>query len=335
MTTMTISSPQASQGPKNRAGANVAVNVAINVAINVATQAATRADKKAETKPDTRAHTRAATRAGMLANKPAVPRAFGRVLPAILLLAASSSVQAADQANANANANAAIVARSIATPWRHSVPVVVVVGSDAPSGVAGALLPSPVILQVRDQTRLPLWLANAQECVIDGLASANLSSERVAIRLRSLRCFDALGKESHYRDVSGYGVDKDGRVGIKSAVAWSVAAKELLLTGAGAQERQSGLSRLVGTALGRATFGLSDSFSDNSPAAGPSPDAIRELRSMDTLLPTLTLEPGREFDVVFMGGTGFGSEGSRVSPLLAPPPGATGLPNPTSAVPGK
>jgi hypothetical protein len=216
------------------------------------------------------------------------------------------------QAQPNPAQAAQSAARQAFLPWRNSVAATVLIGADVPSGIAGLLVPADVVLRLKELNRLPALLASARnplgatnalpagttECVLDAQANANLSSERATVRLRSVRCFDAQGAEVLARDLAGYAVDKDGRVGLKSPVAWSPAAKELLLTGAGAQERSSGLGRLVGSALGRATLGLSDTFTETPAIVGASPDTLRELRSMDTLLPTLTLEPGRELELV-------------------------------------
>src|SRR5262249_44753462 len=97
---------------------------------------------------------------------------------------------------------------------------------------------------------------------------------------------------------------KDSRNGLKSPLAWGPTAKDLLLMGAGAQARSSsGLGRFMSSALGRASFGLTDSLTsgDDDANKGPSPDAVHEVRSMDTLLPTLGVEPGREFAIVLQG----------------------------------
>lgn len=184
-------------------------------------------------------------------------------------------------------------------PWRQAIPVVTVVGADVPSGANAQVVPAHLILRVAELARLPQWVPGAAECVFDAEAWANLSSERVLVRARTLRCFDALNKEILSRPVNGFAVDKDSRAGIKSPPAWGLTAKDLLLLGAGAQAKSSGVSRFMSSALGRASFGLTDSLtSDDDTVKGPSPEAVREVRSMDTLMPTLGMEPGREFLVV-------------------------------------
>ena len=96
--------------------------------------------------------------------------------------------------------------------------------------------------------------------------------------------------------MAGFAVDKDARAGIKSSIVWGGVAKELLLLGVGA--KSSGASRFFSSALGRASFGLTDSLTAGDEGKGPGADVQRELRSLDTLLPNLALEPGREFDIL-------------------------------------
>lgn len=215
---------------------------------------------------------------------------------ACCLCAAVGIAHAADPPVAAASAPA----RPVPPPWRQAIPVVTLIGADVQTGATALAVPAHLVLRVAELGRLPQWVPGAAECVFDADAWANLSSERVQLRLRALRCFDALGKEVVSRSVNGFAVDKDSRAGIKSPVAWSPTAKDLLLLGVGAQARSSGgLGGFMSSALGRASFGLTDSLlREDDSNKGPSADAVRELRSMDTLLPTLGLEPGREFAVV-------------------------------------
>jgi hypothetical protein len=200
--------------------------------------------------------------------------------------------------------------------WRQAIPVVALVGADVSTGASAQAGPSQLVLRVTELARLPQWIPGAAECVFDTEAWANLSSERVLLRTRMLRCYDALGKEVHVKPVNGFAVDKDGRTGLKSPLAWGPTAKDLLLMGAGAQAKSSsGLSRFMSSALGRASFGLTDSLTgDDDSNKGPSADAVHELRSMDTLLPTLGVEPGREFLIVLQGPVA----GAGVPPAAAP-----------------
>ncbi len=193
-------------------------------------------------------------------------------------------------------------ARPLPPRWRHGIPVSVVIGADVAPSFEGQLPQSSVILRVHDVNALPLPVQGAGECVIEATAAANLSSGRIVIRPLLQRCFDAQGKEFPSRHVSGFAVDRDARTGIKGPMAWSPEAKELLMLGVGTQERPGYFSRLMSRTLGQASMGLTDEYfnkSDSKPA--PSADAVRELRGIEALLPTLTLEPGRQFDLVLHG----------------------------------
>lgn len=190
-------------------------------------------------------------------------------------------------------------AKPLPPRWRHAQAVTVVVGADVSPSFDGQLPVTSVLLRVHEPHSLPLPVQGASECVIEAHATANLASGRILLQPRLQRCFDAQGKEFPGRQVSGYAVDKDARAGIKGSMNWSTEAKELLLLGVGTQDRPGYFSRLMSRTLSPMTLGLSDEYfnkSDGKPA--PNADAVREVRGMETLLPTLTLEPGRQFDLV-------------------------------------
>jgi len=215
---------------------------------------------------------------------------------ATLMLALAASCQAAEPATP---------APPAAPPpiWQKAVPVTVAIGADVASGVDGAVLPTPLILRIADLSRLPRLEGKFSECVFEADAWSNLAAERVNVNPRVLRCFDAEGKETLTRPVRGFAVDKDARAGLKSPVVWTQAARELLLAGVGTQAKQNFLMRTARSALGKASLGLTDNFLDDSDDKKPvDADAIRQIRSADTLLPTLGVEPGREFSIVLSGG---------------------------------
>lgn len=198
--------------------------------------------------------------------------------------------------------DAATVARPLPPRWRHAIPVTVLIGADVAPSFEGQLPLSSVILRVHEPSSLPLPVQGASECVVEASATANLASERIIIRPRLQRCFDSQGNEFPAKIVSGFAVERDARAGIKGPMVWSPEAKELLLLGVGTQARQGFFSRLMSRTLGQASLGLTDEYfgQDNGKAA-PSVDAMREIRGLEALLPTLTLEPGRQFDLVLYG----------------------------------
>ncbi len=192
-------------------------------------------------------------------------------------------------------------ARKVAPqPFSRGIAVVVAVGADVLPGSEPQLPPANLILRVVDPARLGANAAGAAECVFEAHAWATLSSERVMVRPRRLQCYDAQGRELAGKAVAGFGVDKDARAGIKGSIVWGALAKELMLLGVGS--KSSGASRFFSSALSRASFGLTDSVTSAEEGKGPNPEVVRDLRSLDTLLPNLALEPGREFDVVLFGG---------------------------------
>ena len=187
--------------------------------------------------------------------------------------------------------------------WQKAIPVAVTIGADVASGIDGAVLPTPLILRISDLSRLPKLDAKYTECLFEADAWSNLAAERVNINPRVLRCFDAEGREVLARSVRGFAVDKDARSGLKSPIVWTQTARELLLAGVGAQAKQNFLMRTARSALGKASLGLTDNFLDDQDEKKPvDADAIRQLRSADTLMPTLGVEPGREFGIVLSGG---------------------------------
>ncbi|HCY17091.1 MAG: hypothetical protein A2Z93_00520 [Curvibacter sp. GWA2_64_110] len=212
-----------------------------------------------------------------------------RLAPALLCLASSLAV--AQEAPAPA--------KPPPPRWRHATAVTVVIGADVAPSFEGQLPVGRLILRVHDLGALALPVQGASECVIEAEATANLSSERVLIRPRLQRCFDAQGKEFPSRNVSGFAVDKDAHTGIKGTMTWSANAKELLLLGVGSQARPGYFSRLMTRTLSPMTLGLSDEYLNKDESKpGPDPDTAREIRGVEALLPTLTLEPGRQFDLV-------------------------------------
>ena len=171
-----------------------------------------------------------------------------RLAPALLCLASSLAV--AQEAPAPA--------KPPPPRWRHATAVTVVIGADVAPSFEGQLPVGRLILRVHDLGALALPVQGASECVIEAEATANLSSERVLIRPRLQRCFDAQGKEFPSRNVSGFAVDKDAHTGIKGTMTWSANAKELLLLGVGSQARPGYFSRLMTRTLSPMTLGLSD-----------------------------------------------------------------------------
>lgn len=193
----------------------------------------------------------------------------------------------------------------VATPaaqWERALPVTVVIGADVSVGVDSQFAPAPLLLRLDDPKRLRDASSKAVECVIDAETSGNLAAERVVIRLNALRCFDADGAQITAKAIRGYAVDKDARAGIKGLVNWSAAAKDLIMLGVGTQSKQNFLSKSLGSVVSKATLGLGDGLFREEEKAGPSGDVIRELRTADSLLPVLTVEPGRTFRAVVLGG---------------------------------
>lgn len=185
--------------------------------------------------------------------------------------------------------------------WDRALPVTVVVGADVAVGVDSQFAPSPLLLRVDDPKRLRDAGSKAAECVIDAEASGNLASERVIVRLAALRCFDADGSQIVAKPIRGYAVDKDARAGVKATVGWSQPAKDLVMLGVGTQAKQNFLAKGIGSALSKATLGLGDSLFREEDKPGISGDVIRELRTADTLLPVLMVEPSRMFRLVVLG----------------------------------
>lgn len=74
------------------------------------------------------------------------------------------------------------------------------------------------------------------------------------------------------------------------------------MIGAGAQAKQSLLMRGAQTAVSRATLGIGDSLFSRDDDKIPPIDLVREMRSADTLLPVLNVEPGHALRVVILSG---------------------------------
>ena len=187
--------------------------------------------------------------------------------------------------------------------WEHAIPVTVLIGGDVSVGVETQLSPAPLLFKLDDPKRLHDAGSKAVECVVDAEASGNLAAERLSIRLLTIRCFDAEGGVTFNKAIHGYVEDIDARAGAKGNTAWSQAAKELTMLGVGTQSRQNYIVRGAQNALNRVTFGIGEGlFSKDEEKNGPPPETIRDLRSADTLLPVLTLEPGRKLRIVITSG---------------------------------
>lgn len=186
--------------------------------------------------------------------------------------------------------------------WDRAIPAKVLIGAEVGVGTDAQLMPSPLLLRIDEPRRLHDAGNKAAECVLDAEANGNLAAERVNVRLTALRCFDAEGGTVISKRVQGYVVDADARAGTKATVAWSQAAKDLAMIGAGAQARQNILMRGAQTAASRATLGLSDGLFSHDEDKAPPAEVGRELRSADTLLPVLNVEPGHALRVVILGG---------------------------------
>jgi hypothetical protein len=210
----------------------------------------------------------------------------------ISLLLLSNWVQAADTP---------APAGKPATPrWRHAIAVQVLIGADVSSGMDQLEGFTRLLLKVTDISKLPEPVPGATECYFHATAWSHLASERISIRTQRLQCYDAQDKEIPGKAAPGYAVDKDARYGIKSSLQWSTAAKELLYMGVGTQAKQNVLVRMLSSTINTASMGLSNEIlSDNEVKQAPATtEAVRETRNIESLLPTLTLEPGREFDIV-------------------------------------
>jgi len=187
--------------------------------------------------------------------------------------------------------------------WDRAIPVTVVIGGDVSVGVDTQLSPAPLLLRLDDIKRLRDAGSKSVECVVDAEANGNLAAERLSIRLLDIRCFDAEGGVTFSKAVRGYVEDMDARAGAKATTSWSQAAKDLTMLGVGTQSRQNYIVRGAQSALNRATFGIGEGlFSKDEDKGGPPPEAIRELRSADTLLPVLSLEPGRKLRMILISG---------------------------------
>ncbi|MFC4159724.1 hypothetical protein [Chitinimonas lacunae] len=183
--------------------------------------------------------------------------------------------------------------------WQRAIPVSVVVGADVGIGAEARLFPSTVLLRVKEPGRMGDVGRNASDCIVEASGYGHLSAERVNLSLRMLRCYDDRGVEVTTRAIHGYAVDSDVKAGIRGVVNWSQSAKDLLMIGVGTREKENFLARATRQALSRATQGLADSLlkRDENQA---DPNLVEEVRNAETLMPVLSLEQGREFDIVLL-----------------------------------
>lgn len=183
--------------------------------------------------------------------------------------------------------------------WQKATPVSVLLGADVGVGVEARRYPATLLLRVKEPHRIGEIGRNATECVLEVSAYGRLSAERVSLTLRNLRCYDDRGMEVSTRAVHGYAVDNDAKAGIRATVNWSQSAKDLLMLGVGTKDRENFLARATRQALSRATQGLADDLLKKDENRVDD-DVIDEVRNAETLMPVLSLEQGREFDVVML-----------------------------------
>lgn len=136
-------------------------------------------------------------------------------------------------------------------------------GVTALASGAGLGTPMPVLMFL-DVTKLPgLRKAGTKTCHLTGAATADLSSERVHVRLDRLSC---VGPADEVLDipVSGYAVGPDGRVGVRgqlvsrSGAAISAALSTAVVSGLGKSIALSSQQTTTSTLTGVTTATYSD-----------------------------------------------------------------------------
>lgn len=187
--------------------------------------------------------------------------------------------------------------------------IVLLNGVDAPTGMKGKAIPTPVLGRVLSVSILPNgYKANLKGCFVIGDAKGDLSSQRVYIRVTKLSCVTKKGKILQ-KSMTGYVNGEDGKTGFIGRVVsreGAVLARVLFakfVEGLGNAFQQSTYTTSISPLGTTQTINPSEAtkaaiYSGVSGAAKELSDYF--LKLADQIFPVVEVNAGRQGDVIIL-----------------------------------
>ncbi|WP_051654326.1 TrbI/VirB10 family protein [Persephonella sp. KM09-Lau-8] len=187
--------------------------------------------------------------------------------------------------------------------------IVLLNGVDAPTGMKGKAIPTPVLGRVLSASILPNgYKANLKGCFVIGDAKGDLSSQRVYIRITKLSCVTKTGKILQ-KSMSGYVNGEDGKTGFIGRVVsreGAVLARVLFakfVEGIGNAFQQSTYTTSISPLGTTQTIDPNEAtkaaiYSGVSGAAKELSDYF--LKLADQIFPVVEVNAGRQGDVIIL-----------------------------------
>lgn len=187
--------------------------------------------------------------------------------------------------------------------------IVLLNGVDAPTGMKGKAIPTPVLGRVLSASILPNgYKANLKGCFVIGDAKGDLSSQRVYIRVTKLSCVTKTGKILQ-KSMTGYVNGEDGKTGFIGRVVsreGAVLARVLFakfVEGLGNAFKQSTFTTSISPLGTTQTIDPNEAtkaavYSGISGAAKELSDYFLELA--DQIFPVVEVNAGRQGDVIIL-----------------------------------
>lgn len=201
---------------------------------------------------------------------------------------------------------------------------VMVGGVDASTSIQAANDPRPVLLRITDHGTLPRkFKSDLQGCHLLAACVADLSSERVYMRLEKLTCTERKTGEVVEMNVQGYVAGEDGRAGLRGIVVDKAGP---VMRNAVIGGFFSGMGDFLSQSKSPITFSPNNGLAHTNPMTNPemlrhgaakgASNALEKyaeffIKRAEQMQPVISIQAGRMVDVVFTQGVAFESSASR------------------------
>lgn len=193
-------------------------------------------------------------------------------------------------------------------------PAVLLNGIDAPTSGGAQSEPYPVLMSIKDLTRLPnRFQMDMRECFVIGAGYGNITDERAYIRTERLSCIHKNGQVIDF-DLTGHVIGEDGKLGMRGRLISKQGQQIAMSLFAGtlggfasAMKPTSNLKLDIGTDDTQTTTRANPKDVLASAAlggVGTSLDRVAQyyLRLAEKLLPIIEIDAGRTIEVVILKG---------------------------------
>lgn len=224
--------------------------------------------------------------------------------------------------NAKNNKNLKSVDNTI--PAGAFASAVMVGGVDASTSIQASNDPRPVLLRIADHGTLPRkFKSDLKGCHVLAASYADLSSERVYMRLEKLTCTERKTGEVVEMNVQGYVAGEDGRAGLRGVVVDKAGP---VMRNAAIGGFLSGMGGFLSQSKSPITFSPNNGLAQTNPMTDPemlrhgaakgASNALEKyaeffIRRAEQMQPVISIQAGRIVDVVFTQGVVFESSASR------------------------